>query len=59
MNRLLNHRKGRTTILVSHRPSVILRADWIVYIERGQVKQQDNPTVLRDSAMVSPYLKAA
>lgn len=53
MNRLLNHRKGRTTILVSHRPSVILRADWIVYIERGQVKQQDNPTVLRDSAMVS------
>jgi ABC-type bacteriocin/lantibiotic exporter with double-glycine peptidase domain len=59
MNRLLHHRKGRTTILVSHRPSVILRADWIVYIERGQVKQQDNPTVLRDSAMVSPYLNAA
>jgi ATP-binding cassette subfamily B protein len=59
MDRLLAYRKGRTTILVSHRPSVILRADWIVYIERGQVKQQDSPNVLRESAMVSPYLTAA
>jgi len=59
MDRLLTYRKGRTTILVSHRPSVILRADWIVYIERGQVKQQDNPSALRESAMVSPYLTAA
>lgn len=59
MDRLLSYRKGRTTILVSHRPSVILRADWIVYIERGQVKQQDSPVALRESAMVSPYLTAA
>ena len=59
MDRLLAHRKGRTTILVSHRPSVILRADWIVYIERGQVKQQDKPNALRESSMVSPYLTAA
>jgi ATP-binding cassette subfamily B protein len=59
MDRLLAYRKGRTTILVSHRPSVILRADWIVYIERGQVKQQDKPNALRESSMVSPYLTAA
>ena len=59
MDRLLEYRKGRTTILVSHRPSVILRADWIVYIERGQVKHQDHPLALRESAMVSPYLAAA
>jgi hypothetical protein len=38
---------------------VILRADWIVYIERGQVKQQDKPNALRESSMVSPYLTAA
>ena len=59
MERLLTDRKGKTTILVSHRPSVILRADWIVYIERGQVKQQDSPSALSETAMVSPYLSAA
>lgn len=56
MSRLLAHRQGKTTIIVSHRPSVILRADWIVYIEKGRVKQQDRPTALRENLVVSPYL---
>lgn len=58
MNKLLAQRKGKTTIMVSHRPSVILRADWIVYIEQGRVKQQDQPSALKESLLVSPYLSA-
>lgn len=56
MDRLMTHRKGKTTILISHRPSVILRADWIVYIDKGRVKQQDKPLALQESSLVSPYL---
>ena len=59
MDRLLEHRKGRTTILVSHRPSVILRADWVVFMEKGAVRQQSHPRDLRDHRQVSPYLQAA
>lgn len=58
MNQLLAHRKGKTTIMVSHRPSVILRADWIIYIDQGKVRQQDQPTALKESLLVSPYLSA-
>ena len=59
MDRLLAHRRGKTTILVSHRPSVILRADWIVFMEQGAVRQQSHPKDLRDHVQVAPYLKAA
>jgi ABC-type bacteriocin/lantibiotic exporter with double-glycine peptidase domain len=59
MDRLLSHRRGRTTILVSHRPSVILRADWIVFMEKGAVRQQSHPHDLRDHIQVAPYLQAA
>jgi ATP-binding cassette subfamily B protein len=59
MDRLLEHRRGRTTILVSHRPSVILRADWVVFMEKGAVRQQSHPRDLRDHRQVSPYLHAA
>ncbi|RCJ22246.1 ABC transporter ATP-binding protein [Nostoc minutum NIES-26] len=40
MDRLLEYRKGKTTILITHRPSVVNRADWIVLIEKGQVQIQ-------------------
>ncbi|MBD6614735.1 peptidase domain-containing ABC transporter [Komarekiella sp. 'clone 1'] len=40
LDRLLEYRKGRTTILITHRPSVINRADWIVLLDKGQVKIQ-------------------
>lgn len=59
MDRLLAHRRGRTTILVSHRPSVILRADWIVFMDKGAVRQQNHPRHLRDHIQVAPYLHAA
>jgi ATP-binding cassette, subfamily C, bacterial len=37
LDRLLAHRRGKTTIMISHRPSVIQRADWVVVLEAGQV----------------------
>ncbi|QSJ17971.1 peptidase domain-containing ABC transporter [Nostoc sp. UHCC 0702] len=40
MDRLLEYRKGKTTILITHRPSVVNRADWIVLIDKGQVQMQ-------------------
>jgi len=59
MDQLLHHRRGRTTVLISHRPSVISRADWIVYLERGRVLAENTPRLLEQDASVSPFLQAA
>jgi ATP-binding cassette subfamily C protein len=47
---LLSHRQGKTTILISHRPRVIMRADWIVLLEQGQVKRQGSLDELQKQA---------
>jgi ATP-binding cassette, subfamily C, bacterial len=40
LTRLLAYRKNKTTILISHRPRAIVRADWIVFLEAGQLQMQ-------------------
>ncbi len=45
---LLYYRRGKTTIVISHRPSVIQLADWIVMLEEGRLKIQGNPGDLLD-----------
>lgn len=50
LDRLLFHRQGKTTIMISHRPKVIQRADWIVLLESGRVKIQGTPEALRHQA---------
>ncbi len=40
LDRLLAYRQGKTTILITHRPSVIHRSDWIVLLNQGQVQLQ-------------------
>lgn len=40
LDQLFQHRRGKTTILITHRPKVINRADWIVLIEQGKLKIQ-------------------
>jgi ABC-type bacteriocin/lantibiotic exporter with double-glycine peptidase domain len=50
LDRLLHHRQGKTTILISHRPKVIQRADWVVMLEEGRLKIQGTPTDLRQQA---------
>ena len=47
LERLLQHRRGKTTILISHRPSVIDRADWIVHLDRGKLVMQGATERLR------------
>lgn len=47
LKRLFAHRQGKTTILISHRPRVIARADWIVMLEKGELIVQGTPEKLR------------
>ena len=49
-DRLLRFRQGKTTILISHRPKVIQRADWIIMLEKGKLKIQGTPEDLRSVA---------
>ncbi len=50
LDKLLWHRQGKTTILISHRPKVIGQADWIVFLENGQVKLEGTQAELRQIA---------
>ncbi|MDZ8089256.1 MAG: peptidase domain-containing ABC transporter [Nostoc sp. DedQUE12b] len=47
LNQLLLHRQGKTTILISHRPRVIARADWIVLLDQGKLQIQGTVEDLR------------
>lgn len=47
LDKLLNYRQGKTTILISHRPTVVQRADYIIYLESGNIKQQGSLEELR------------
>ncbi len=40
LDKLLFYRQGKTTILISHRPRVVNRADWIVLLDKGKLKLQ-------------------
>ncbi len=47
LDELLSYRHGKTTILISHRPRVISRADWIVLMDQGQLVTHGPLTDLR------------
>lgn len=47
LDRLLQHRQGKTTLMITHRPSVIERADWIVWLDAGTVRAQGTLAELR------------
>ncbi|WP_445634206.1 ABC transporter ATP-binding protein [Nostoc sp. DSM 114161] len=40
LDKLFQHRCGKTTILITHRPKVVNRADWIVLLDQGKLKLQ-------------------
>ncbi|TAE61613.1 MAG: peptidase domain-containing ABC transporter [Nostocales cyanobacterium] len=48
LDKLLTYRQGKTTVLISHRPRVIKRADWIVLLDAGKLKLQGTPAELLD-----------
>ncbi|MTJ14808.1 peptidase domain-containing ABC transporter [Anabaena sp. UHCC 0187] len=47
LDQLFQHRQGKTTILITHRPKVINRADWIVLIDQGKLKLEGSLEDLR------------
>jgi ATP-binding cassette subfamily C protein len=47
LDRVLSSRLGKTTIMISHRPRVIERADWIILLDQGKVKMQGTVAELR------------
>jgi len=47
LDQLFKHRRGKTTILITHRPKVVNRADWIVLLDQGQLKIQGSLEELR------------
>ena len=47
LDQLLLQRQGKTTILISHRPRVINRADWIVLLNQGKLQIQGTVEDLR------------
>jgi ABC-type bacteriocin/lantibiotic exporter with double-glycine peptidase domain len=47
LDKLLYYRTGKTTIMISHRPKVIQRADWIVLLSEGRLKIQGTSEELR------------
>jgi ATP-binding cassette subfamily C protein len=47
LDQLFKYRQGKTTILITHRPKVINRADWIVLIDQGKLKLQGSLADLR------------
>jgi ABC-type bacteriocin/lantibiotic exporter with double-glycine peptidase domain len=46
LDRILTYRAGKTMILIAHRPSVIMRANTIVLLDRGELKLVGTPTEL-------------
>ncbi|MGF1935724.1 MAG: peptidase domain-containing ABC transporter [Nostoc sp. ChiQUE02] len=47
LDKLFKHRWGKTTILITHRPKVVNRADWIVLLDQGKLKLQGSLEELR------------
>lgn len=50
LEQLFKHRRGKTTILITHRPKVINRADWVVLLDQGKLKIQGSLEELRSQA---------
>lgn len=40
LDNLMAQRQGKTTVLISHRPVVINRANWVVLLDKGKLKLQ-------------------
>ena len=47
LDKLLFYRQGKTTIIISHRPRVIMRADRLILLDKGKLKLQGNLQDLR------------
>ncbi len=46
LDKLLYYRRGKTTIIISHRPRVIMRANFIALLDKGKLKLTGTPEKL-------------
>src|SRR5205814_3019672 len=52
--------QNRTTVLTSHRPSLINQADWVYVIEDGRVTEQGTPSELaHDGGWFERFMRSA
>lgn len=56
IDNLLRQREGMTTVMISHRSSVVKRCDWVVLLERGRVAVQGDPQDLSSNTRLTPYM---
>ncbi len=47
---LLAHRKSQTTIVISHRPPVIQRADWIILLDEGKIQYEGSQSNFQEQS---------
>ena len=47
LDKLFAYRSGKTTILITHRPRVVNRADWVILLDQGKLKMQGSLEDLR------------
>ncbi|MEX0268239.1 peptidase domain-containing ABC transporter [Leptolyngbyaceae cyanobacterium UHCC 1019] len=47
LDRLLVQRQGKTTLLISHRDSVVSRSDWVILLDQGKVMLEGTSEQLR------------
>lgn len=62
LERVLAHRRGRTTILISHRPQVICHADFIVVLDQGRLQFSGQPQefyLTQDAPLAHAFLHQA
>mgnify|MGYP001554913723 CR=1 FL=1 len=50
LRQILESRQGKTTIIISHRPRVIVKSDWIVLLEQGKLELEGTPEELSQIA---------
>lgn len=56
LSQLLAARQGKTTISISHRPRVIVKSDWVVLLEAGQVEFAGHPDGLKRIEQYQDYV---
>jgi ATP-binding cassette, subfamily C, bacterial len=56
LENLAVERQGKTTIAISHRPSVISRSDWVIQLESGKVINSGTPRNLIDRGIALEFL---
>ena len=47
LDRLVTQRQGKTTLLISHRDSVVSRSDWVILLDQGKVMLEGTSEQLR------------